>query len=91
MMRVENNGDDPVQWARRTAARLRATRASFSDQPAETARPYLKDEVDCAMRQSRETSFIKGLSKACSNLTVRFLDCAIVSDKQGFNSFEDLS
>lgn len=52
---------------------------------------YLKDEVDCAMRQSRETSFIKGLSKACSNLTVRFLDCAIVSDKQGFNSFEDLS
>lgn len=53
--------------------------------------PYLKDEVDCAMRQSRETSFIKGLSKACSHLTVRFLDCATDGDKHGFNSFEDLN
>ena len=52
MIGVENNVNDPVQWARRTAARLRATRASFSDQPAEVARPHLEDEVVYALQDA---------------------------------------
>ena len=52
MIGVENNVNDPVQWARRTAARLRATRASFSDQPAEITRPHLEDEVVYALEDA---------------------------------------
>ena len=45
MALIEAKSEDPAHWARRTAARLRATRASFSDQPTEAARPHLQDEV----------------------------------------------
>ena len=36
----------PNEWARKTARRLRGSHASFSDQPFEKKREYLKDELE---------------------------------------------
>ena len=52
MALIEAKSEDPAHWARRTAARLRATRASFSDQPTEAARPHLQDEVLFALEDA---------------------------------------